>query len=59
MEGEEAKEDQFEDNVNFFEAIMDNLKLKSSNNLIDCWYHDSGATKHVLGDKFSFKGVEK
>lgn len=59
MEGEEAKEDEFEDNVEFFEAIVANLKLNNSKNPTNCWYLDSYATKHMLGDKFNFSGLEK
>jgi hypothetical protein len=57
--GDEANEDEFEDNVDFFEAIVANLELENSKNPTNCWYLDLGATKHMLGDKFIFKGLEK
>lgn len=45
MEGEEAKEDKLEENVNFFETLVTNIKTYKSKNLADCWYLDSCATK--------------
>ncbi len=45
--------------MDVFEAIAANLKLENIKNLIDCWYFDSSATKHVLGNKFHFKGLKK
>jgi hypothetical protein len=52
-------EDELKNNMDFFEAIMLNLEPTSSKNLVDCcWYFNSGATKHVSKDKFSFKGLE-
>jgi hypothetical protein len=52
-------EDELKNSVDFFEAIMFNLEPKSSKNLVDyCWYFNSGATKHVSKNKFSFKGLE-
>jgi hypothetical protein len=36
-----------------------NLEPKSSKSSVDyCWYLDSSATKHVLRDKSSFKGLK-
>ncbi len=45
--------------MDFFETIVVNLEPKNSKSLVDCcWYLDSSATKHVSGDKSSFKGLE-
>jgi hypothetical protein len=55
---EEMKENEAEESEDFFETIVANLEMKGNKSPADCWYLDSGATKHVLGDKSSFRGLK-
>jgi hypothetical protein len=36
VEGEKVKEDEFEENVDFFETIVTNLETYKSKSLVDC-----------------------
>ncbi|CAN5962531.1 unnamed protein product [Sphagnum jensenii] len=55
---EEMKENEALKSVDFFETVVANLETRSNKSPADCWYLDSGAAKHVLGDKSSFRGLE-
>jgi hypothetical protein len=44
--------------VDFFGDNSHQFKNKSNKNLANYWYLDSSTTKHVLGNKSSFKGLE-
>jgi len=55
---EEMKENEAKESVDFFEAIVANLKTGSSKSLANCWYLDLGATKHVSRNKSSFRGLK-
>jgi hypothetical protein len=55
---EEMKENEALKSVDFFETVVANLETRSNKTPADCWYLDSSAAKHVLGDKSSFRGLE-
>jgi hypothetical protein len=46
--GEESKEDDFEDHVDFFEAIVANLELENSKNPTNCWYLDLACVRRQV-----------
>lgn len=52
------KENEALKSVDFFETVVANLETRSNKTPADCWYLDSSAAKHVLGDKSSFRGLE-
>jgi hypothetical protein len=52
------KKNEVEESVDFFEMLVTNLETRSNKSPADYWYFDLGATKHVLGNKSSFKCLE-
>jgi hypothetical protein len=55
---DEMQNNDFKENVDFFEIMVANLKTWNHKILTNCWYFDSGATKHVSKDKVNFKVLE-
>jgi hypothetical protein len=55
---EEMKDNEAQKSVDFLETIITNLETRSNKSPPNCSYLDSSATKHVLGDKLSFRGLE-
>jgi hypothetical protein len=55
---DEMQNNDFKENVDFFETIVANLKTWNRKNLANFWYFDYGTTKHVSRDKANFKALE-
>ncbi len=55
---DEMQNNDFKENVDFFEIMVANLKTWNHKILTNCWYFDSSATKHVYKDKVNFKVLE-
>ncbi len=55
---ENINENETENSVDFFEIVMITVESNNNKHLVETWYFDSSATKHMLGNNSSFRTLE-
>jgi len=55
---EDINKNKTKNSVDFFDTILVVVEYKSSDRLVETWYLDSGATKHMLRNNSSFKALQ-
>ncbi len=55
---EDINENKTKDSVDFFETILATVEYKNNEHLVETWYRDSSAIKHMLGNNSTFRALE-